>query len=581
MIRSLRSRLLLAMIGGIALMLAVFGAVIYASIRTTLVAEADASLQVAAQGVASGVQNEHGRLQWNERSQRLPESDQAGSAIYYQFWLDDKPTSLQAAAMKHEQLPQFHGEPAEPEFRFLTLEDGTPLRAVGIAFPVAAAGQREAESEGRERDNEYGYESESENAEHDWERQYKQARDEARRNGADERALRDVKRKWELEKKKLEEDKEAREYEKERRGRNVAPAKPPADRVEYTGELTIVLARDCSALLAQLSSLRWLLVGSGAGTLAAGVLISILVLGRGLSPLRRLGSEIAAFQENDLTARFSAGAMPSEIAPVVERLNDLLGRLAAAFQRERAFAADVAHELRTPVAGLRTTIEVALASEGSIAEYREALCDALEITLQMQSLVQNLLMLARIEAGHVQVHPEPVPLAALVDECWRPHRGTAFDRKLRFENRLPAELTCRSDRNLLGIVFANLLQNAAKYANDGGQVWIEGRWHKGRVAVSVCNSGCGLKKDQLPQVFERFWRGDANRRETGLHAGLGLALVRRIVTLLDGRVAATLDNGTFSIHLAWKQAAAAMLPSSEIPAAHTLGGHRQPAALES
>jgi two-component system heavy metal sensor histidine kinase CusS len=311
------------------------------------------------------------------------------------------------------------------------------------------------------------------------------------------------------------------------------------------------------------------------------MLVSILVLNRGLSPLRRLGLEIAAFKENDMAARFSAAAMPSEIVPVVDQLNDLLGRLAAAFQRERAFAADAAHELRTPVAGLRTTIEVALASEGTVEEHRESLRDALEITLQMQSLVQNLLILARLEGGHVKIHPEPVPLAALVDHCWRPHRGTAFDRSLTFENRLPAELTYYSDRNLLGIVFANLLQNAAKYTNGGGQIWVEGRWHEGRVAVSVFNTGCRLRKEQLSRVFERFWRGDAGRSETGLHAGLGLVLVRRIVTLLDGRVGVTLDDGTFSIHLAWQQDSPLALPSGEIPAADTPRGHRRPAALES
>ena len=245
--------------------------------------------------------------------------------------------------------------------------------------------------------------------------------------------------------------------------------------------------------------------------------------------------------------------MPSEIAPVVKRLNDLLDQLATAFERERALTADMAHELRTPIAGLRTTLEVALAPGAATADHRETLADALQITLSMQGLVSNMLILARLDAEQVPLRVTPVTLAALVDDCWNPHCREAAVRTLQFQNRLPQDLVCRADDDMLRIVFGNLLENATKYANVGGSIWVDGRRNNGCVEITVANTGCTLEKHHLCHVFDRFWRGDAGRNETGLHAGLGLAWSanrRR----KGGQATVTLDHsGVFAIHLAWQQ----------------------------
>ena len=533
MMRSLRFRLLVAMMAGVVVVIALFGAVIYASIRGALVAEIDQSLLTAAQSLAATLKVDHGKVEFGSREHSIATEKPADLVFISRVWLDGELVRSPRSAADEPALGPFCGSAGAAAFRSIETADGRPLRAVGLAIafqtrPEDAVGENATERE-REALRQLGKEPKNEREKREWERNRERVKKQA-------------------------------EAEREQR-RKEARAAPPVDH-----ELTIVIARDSSELLARLSGLRWLLIGAGAGTVLIGVGITLATLHRGLVPLTRVAAEIAALKADDLAAQLSPRGLPSEMAPIVERLNDLLGRVAAAFSRERAFAADAAHELRTPVAGLRTTLEVALATSPSAAEQREALADALHITLQMQSLVENLLTLTRLESGHIAVSDEPIDLAALIDECWRGQRQLAVKRGLKFENRLPEGLTTRSDKTLLGIVFANLLQNASQYTNEGGRVWVDAGVEDGWLTATVANTGCTLARDQLGQVFERFWRGDAARSWTGLHAGLGLALVQRIVTALGGRVEARLsDDGVFSVCAVWKQPAAGRAPNQEQP----------------
>ena len=305
--------------------------------------------------------------------------------------------------------------------------------------------------------------------------------------------------------------------------------------------VTVVVARETAELYHRLRHLLWLLIAAGGGATAVGLLVSIVVVARGLRPVRRLARDIAAVNEDDLTARVGASDLPDEILPVAGRLNDLLERLEAAFARERSFTSDVAHELRTPLAGIRSTVEVALSCQRSTDEYKESLVDTLEISKRLQAMVENLLMLARLDAGQATFHEERIRLAELVDDCWRPFSQAAGSRGLAFENRIAEGLVCVSDRQSLTTIFRNLLENSAEYTSDSGRVWAEGTGNGGSVEIRIANTGCQLRGEQFSHIFDRFWRADSARRDTGLHCGLGLALVRRITSALHGSVAAQLD----------------------------------------
>ena len=198
-------------------------------------------------------------------------------------------------------------------------------------------------------------------------------------------------------------------------------------------------------------------------------------------------------------------------------------------------------------------MEFALARTRGQAEYQEAFADCLDIAKNMRSMVDNLLMLARLDAGQIHPHNEAVAVADIIYECWRLHAPKAVGRSIVFCNALPPTLEVRADRGILLLVVSNLLANAAEYVNDGGQVRIE-LIRERPMEICFSNTGCGLTAEQVPHVFERFQRGDVARTSAGVHCGLGLALVQRAMLAIGGQAkAAVREGGVFVIELTFPE----------------------------
>jgi len=303
----------------------------------------------------------------------------------------------------------------------------------------------------------------------------------------------------------------------------------------------IVLARPTTAVDDEVARLERILIEvGGIATLACVALLAGIVW-LGLRPARAVAGEIAALRADNLSARVSAAGAPAELVPIVDRLNELLGKLEVAFTRERELTAEIAHELRTPLAGLRATIEVALDRERTADRYRTALGECLAICASTERTVQALLTLARLDAGRVAARRERVVLDELVrDTIDGPLHARAEERALAIATEL-APVTTMTDREQLRVVIHNLLDNAISYADQGGTVRVS--LQRGPV-IRVANTGCTLRPDQVAHVFERFWRSDA-ARTAGVHAGLGLALCRKLVELLGGRITAAVEDGQF------------------------------------
>jgi two-component system, OmpR family, heavy metal sensor histidine kinase CusS len=308
-----------------------------------------------------------------------------------------------------------------------------------------------------------------------------------------------------------------------------------------TGVLTV--ARNTRVLGRTLDRLRWLLLGlCAAATIVCGSVLLIVVSGA-MHPVRRLAREIEALVETDLAHRFDATGVPSELAPIVERLNGLLERLYGAFGRERAFAADVAHELRTPLAGLRTTLEVCRSRQRDAATYESAMDKCISITERMQEMVQRLLLLARADARQLTVRSEPVELRKLLEDCWSHFRSRAEQRDLHMQLCPGAPFWVDSDESLLRIVVDNLLDNAVTYADEGGNISVATRSDDHFVELLLSNSGSQVDAADAPRVFDRFWRGDAARSQTGVHSGLGLSLCERLMRILNGNLFVQTERG--------------------------------------
>lgn len=311
--------------------------------------------------------------------------------------------------------------------------------------------------------------------------------------------------------------------------------------------LRVAAARDTIELDRHLLVLGAILVAAAAlGSLAAVLSMSWLSR-RLLRPLDRLAERIAAIRTDQAALRLGDLPLPSELAPVRARLDELLDRLQATLQRERAFTADAAHELRTPLAGLRTTLEVALSRERAAADYRHALDESLDISTQMQALVDNLLALARVEAGQVRVEREPTDLAALIEQCWSAVAARAQARNLRRTITIDGVGSVALDRAKLRLVLSNLLENAVSYADAGGDLAITASSDAGFLRLTCDNSGCPLPAGDASKVFDRFWRGDAARSAAGVHCGLGLALCRTLIEVQGGTIEASISEGRFRL----------------------------------
>jgi len=317
---------------------------------------------------------------------------------------------------------------------------------------------------------------------------------------------------------------------------------PPADRF-----VTVIVAQgteDVRETLAAMSRWLWLL---GLLALVLGSAATALAVTRGLRSVHGLAAEVAARHEHDL-ARALPRNVPVELEPLVDKLAGLFKRLAASFERERRFTADVSHELRTPLAALRTILEVAASRDRDAAAYRTAIADAKAVVEQTQALVQNLLMLARLDARQIEVVNQELRLRPFVEDCWRAFAAQAASRKLTFSNDIGPAAAVVIDPDKLRIVMTNLLANAADYTGDGGAIHVrEGR---DDVVLEVVDTGPPIPDYVLPRIFDRFARADTARSGGGIHSGVGLALVRAICEVLGLSISAeNISDGSVRFQL--------------------------------
>lgn len=306
--------------------------------------------------------------------------------------------------------------------------------------------------------------------------------------------------------------------------------------------LTLIAARERASLDGALRAVALALLALGAGLSLAIPAIVVRAVRRGLRPLEGLAGQAAAIDANRLDVRFATAGLPAELQPIVGRLDDLLARLRRSFERERRFSADVAHELRTPLAELRTIAAVFPTTTDPAAEATAALRDVGAAAAQMEKLVTALLALARCESGRQPVDEVPVDLGRALDEAWAPLDRAARDKGLTVEVASgTAGATIRTDRTLLGSILGNLFSNAVEYAPEGGRVSARVVVAAARITVSVENTVRDLSAEDLTRVFDPFWRKDQSRTD-GSHAGLGLSLVVAFARRLGIEVTATLPR---------------------------------------
>ncbi len=321
---------------------------------------------------------------------------------------------------------------------------------------------------------------------------------------------------------------------------------------EFQPGADFVVAADTAGLHARLHALAFELCAGAALGLAAIVFVIHATLRRGLRPLDELSAHAERLDAARLAEHFPDAGLPAELAPIAARLNDLLSRLRITFARERRFSADVAHELRTPIAELHTLAEVgaSLAGDGrTSADIGTFFEDARNIAHRMGSTVSTLLLLARCESGQQPAVLDPVPAGELLAALCEDAEHTARARGVLVENNVPRDWQCESDRELLARLLRLLVENALEYTHAPGLI----RTRLSEHGFTITNGPMALTQEDLPHLFERFWRKDA-ARSSDVHSGLGLSLAVEIARLLNVEIVPKLNATTLTFHIRFRPA---------------------------
>jgi signal transduction histidine kinase len=285
--------------------------------------------------------------------------------------------------------------------------------------------------------------------------------------------------------------------------------------------MEVTVARPLDEVEAKLRRLLGILAASGVGLMIlTGVGVRIVVAA-GLAPLRRIAGEVDRIDVSSLDDRFDQNHLPEELRPIVGRLNALMERMDRSFARERRFSADLAHEIRTPLAETKAIAEGAVKwpEDGGPDAWR----DVVASMERMENVVHSMLQLARIERERPAGNPGCFPLLPLIEELWADHRPKADARGVTLACESIADLVIDGDRSLWGHLLGNLLGNAAEYADEGACVTLSAG--DGSMVLAVRNPATGLDQGQVGRLFDRFWRADEARGESS-HCGLGLSLAR-------------------------------------------------------
>jgi signal transduction histidine kinase len=280
-----------------------------------------------------------------------------------------------------------------------------------------------------------------------------------------------------------------------------------------------------------------------------------VIAGRVLAPIERITSVARDIQATDLSRRIELGGPEDELRRLADTFDAMLARLDAAFGAQRQFLADASHELRNPLAIIRTNLDVALADpDADPEELRQSLVVIQRASDRMSHLVDDLLALARGQA--LEVRSETVDLGAAVADASDELFLSAKRRDITLDRTIVPGVVVSGDYDALKRAVSNLLENAVRYAPPGSRVRLAVGSERSRAWVSVSDEGPGLAPEDQRRVFDRFWRTDKGRSRAEGGTGLGLAIVRQIANSHGGEVQLQSRVGVGSTFTIWLPVAA-------------------------
>ncbi len=283
----------------------------------------------------------------------------------------------------------------------------------------------------------------------------------------------------------------------------------------------------------------------------------LFLASRALQPVARITHTAESISGSDLNRRIQYQGPADELGRLAHTFDAMLDRLQAAFERERRFTGDAAHELRTPLAALKGRIGVTLSRPRPVPEYTDTLQEMEGQVDRLIHLSNDLLFMARLDQGERPLQLEPIVLRDFLGAIMDQVSPLAEAKQIALRETILDDLTIRGDIDLLIRLFLNLLDNAIKYTPEGGQVTIAAQLENKQVNITIADTGPGIPAEHLPHLFERFYRVEEDRARRGRGngqsgAGLGLAIAYEIVRAHGGQLAveSQINQGTtFVVHL--------------------------------
>ncbi len=281
-------------------------------------------------------------------------------------------------------------------------------------------------------------------------------------------------------------------------------------------------------------------------------LLGWVLAGRAIQPVNEVAQAAQKITGSNLSLQIPLRGSGDELDHLIGSFNRMTTRLEDSFEQIRRFSTDVSHELRTPLTAIRGQLEVALFTAQTPEQYRDAMVNALEDVEQLSSIVRALLLLSQAESGQVVLQKTMLDIGAVAEDVVDQFQIPAEEKKVRLTARIEPGVAIPADRIQIERLFSNLLSNAVKYTPAGGTVHVRVSREEDWARIEIEDTGVGIAAENLPHIFDRFYR--VRNPETNLIQGLGLGLsfVAWIVKAHGGQidVASTVGAGTrFMIRL--------------------------------
>ncbi len=319
----------------------------------------------------------------------------------------------------------------------------------------------------------------------------------------------------------------------------------PAVAAPAAPRFLVITGIDLAQVEGELGRMTWMLATLWVAATGLALVAVRFLAGAIMQPVHAVGMAIDRIGPDDLAARLAVPGCPEEVLGMVERLNGLLSRLEQAFQREQATIANIAHELRTPVATLRSEIEFRLLATRDPDEIA-VLRGNLTTVQRMQAMVTNLLLLARLEAEREPLEVVETDVVELIQTCIASWDDRTLARGQDIVVAAPDRLALRTSPVHLRLIIDNLLGNAVAHGTTGGEIRLAVSPQDGKVRLTLANP-CTADLD-AGRLGQAFHRGDRARQGSD-HSGLGLALSRRLASLLGGDLSLQAIGGVFTANL--------------------------------